>query len=453
MMNWIQHRARILGLLTALVWLTAAQAAGLGGLPATLAPMLEKATPAVVNISTSVHLRTLDNPLLSEPFFRHFFGLPEPDEQPRGQKKNQSLGSGVIIDAAKGYVITNHHVVDKADEIIITLQDGRTLAAELIGSDPDTDVALLRVPADNLTEMPFADSDKLRVGDFVVAIGNPFGLGQTVTSGIISALGRTGLGIEGYEDFIQTDASINPGNSGGALVSLSGELVGMNTAILAPNGGNVGIGFAIPANMARKIVAHLAKDGAVHRGSVGLTMQDITPDLAAAFNLNGQGVLVAAVEPGSPAEYAGLRQGDIILKANGKPVESGAALRNHVGLMGVGEKVELEYLRDNVRASATVKIEAPSHVDGASISGYLAGAQLRELKAGFFGGSSGVALATVDEASAAWEVGFRPGDHIVAVNQTKVTDLRTLGALLNSRKKHLVLHIQRGDTTGTLVLR
>ncbi|MBD3670046.1 MAG: trypsin-like peptidase domain-containing protein, partial [Gammaproteobacteria bacterium] len=242
----------------------------------TLAPMLEQATPSVVNINTRSKVRVQNNPLLDDPFFRHFFNVPE---QPR-ERSAQSLGSGVIIDADKGYIVTNNHVIDKADEIQVTLRDGRTYDAELVGTDPETDVAVIRIEADNLNAVPMADSDTLRVGDFVVAIGNPFGLGQTVTSGIVSALGRSGLGIEGYEDFIQTDASINPGNSGGALVNLKGELIGINTAIFSQSGGNIGIGFAIPVNMARDVVDQLVRHGEVRRGILGVQAQDLTPQLA-----------------------------------------------------------------------------------------------------------------------------------------------------------------------------
>lgn len=263
------YKVSLLGLLLAL-WVHSVSAA----LPEqvndqplpTLAPMVKQVTPAVVNISTRSQIRLQQNPLFNDPFFRHFFG--QQPQQP--QNRTQSLGSGVVIDAQKGLVITNHHVIDRADEITVTLRDGRELQATLLGSDPEADVALLEVPAVGLSDLPLANSDSLQVGDFVVAIGNPFGLGQTVTSGIVSAIGRSGLGIEGYEDFIQTDASINPGNSGGALVNLRGELVGMNTAILAPGGGgNVGIGFAIPSNMLQQIVDHLLLHGEVRRGVLG----------------------------------------------------------------------------------------------------------------------------------------------------------------------------------------
>jgi len=295
-----------------------------------LAPMLEKTTPAVVNISTKTRAR-VESPLLSDPFFRHFFNIPDQSEQ----RTEQSLGSGVIIDAQKGYVITNNHVIDKADEITVTLRDGRKTTAKLVGKDKETDIALIRINSDNLSELPLANSDKLRVGDFVVAIGNPFGLGQTVTSGIVSALGRSGLGIEGYEDFIQTDASINPGNSGGALVNLRGELVGINTAIIAPSGGNVGIGFAIPINMAHQVVRHLVEHGSVQRGVLGINVQDLTPELAVAFGLDSstKGAVVSDVNRNSAAERADIRASDVIIAINNQAVSSSADVRNRIGLL------------------------------------------------------------------------------------------------------------------------
>ena len=257
------------------------------------------------------------NPLLDDPFFRHFFNIPD---QPR-ERKAQSVGSGVVVDARRGYVITNHHVIDGAEKITVTLSNGRQLAAKVIGSDPESDVAVIQIPGGNLTALPLADSQRLRVGDFVVAVGNPFGLGQTVTSGIVSALGRTGLGIQGYEDFIQTDASINPGNSGGALVNLRGELVGINTAIIAPGGGNVGIGFAIPSNMVSRLMNQIIAHGSVRRGQLGVSVQDLTPELAQAFNIPAdQGAVIAQVSPRSAAARAGLKEGDVVLRINDRTI-------------------------------------------------------------------------------------------------------------------------------------
>jgi Do/DeqQ family serine protease len=300
--------------------------------------MLEKAMPAVVNIS-SAQTQISNNPLLNDPIFRHFFNIPA--------QKTHSRGSGVVIDARKGYVVTNHHVIEKANEITVNLQDGREFKAEIIGTDPETDVALMKIPAENLTTLPSANSDQLRVGDFVVAIGNPFGLGQTVTSGIVSALGRSGLGIEGYEDFIQTDASINPGNSGGALVNLRGELIGINTAIFAPSGGNVGIGFAIPSNMVQQVVQHLVQFGEVQRGSLGIRIQELTPQLASALGLENshKGAVVTEIAVDSPAEKAGLQPADVIVAINNQPVNRVSEVRNRVGLLRIGEKVALTVLR------------------------------------------------------------------------------------------------------------
>ncbi len=337
----------------------------------TLAPMLEKATPAVVNIATESRLAR--NPLLDDPFFRRFFNIPE---QPL-ERKAQSVGSGVVVDARRGYVITNHHVVDGVDTITVTLRDGRKLNAKVIGSDRESDVAVIQIPSGNLTALPLADSDALRVGDFVVAIGNPFGLGQTVTSGIISALGRSGLGIQGYEDFIQTDASINPGNSGGALVNLRGELVGINTAIIAPGGGNVGIGFAIPSNMVSRLMNQIIAHGSVRRGQLGVSAQDLTPDLARAFNIPAnQGAIIAQVSPRSAAARAGLKEGDVVLGINGRSIRDGGALRNAIGLLEIGESVRLEILRDGKPQTIDAKIGeyVAAKIEGETLNPRLAGA-------------------------------------------------------------------------------
>ena len=318
----------------------------------TIAPLLKEVTPAVVNIAVRGHVR-VQNPLLNDPFFRRFFNVPEGAIE----QEFQAAGSGVVIDAARGYVITNHHVINNADQIMVTLKDRRRFKAKLVGSDPATDVALLKINADHLTALKLGDSDKLQVGDFVVAIGNPFALGQTVTSGIISALGRGGLNADGYEDFIQTDASINPGNSGGALIDMQGELIGINSAILAPNGGNVGIGFAVPINMAKSVVDQLLRYGSIQRGRLGVSIQDLTPDLAESLHIGqSAGAMIANIVPGSPAARAGLKSGDVIVGINGHPVRSASDLRNRVGLMRVGTPVELAVLRGGRRFTVSTKV-------------------------------------------------------------------------------------------------
>ncbi|MFT6593998.1 MAG: Do/DeqQ family serine protease, partial [Zhongshania sp.] len=317
-----------------------------------LAPMLKTVNPAVVNISTFTTRTVRQNPLLNDPFFRRFFNVPEQQmQQPQQQRRTQSAGSGVIIDAKNGIVLTNHHVVNGADEITVGMEDGRNFTATLVGSDPDVDIAVLKIDAKNLHSVKLADSEKLEVGDYVVAIGNPFGLGQTVTTGIVSALGRTGLGIEGYENFIQTDASINPGNSGGALVNLRGELVGVNTAILAPSGGNVGIGFAIPINMAKASIDQILEHGEVRRGQLGIVIQDLTSELADAFNVgkHQRGAVIAEVQTDSAAEKAGLKVGDVVVELDGKDILSSAQLRNAVGLKRVGDRIVVTVLREGKR--------------------------------------------------------------------------------------------------------
>ena len=321
-----------------------------------LAPMLARVTPGVVNIAVRGRVRE-QNPLLQDPFFRRFFNLPE--NQRTQERETQATGSGVIVDAGHGYILTNGHVVENATHIEVTTKDNRRFTAKLLGRDSDTDVAVLQIPTENLTAVPMGDSDRLQVGDFVLAIGNPFGLGQTVTSGIVSALGRSGLGIEGYEDFIQTDASINPGNSGGPLVDLHGECVGINTAILAPGGGNIGIGFAVPINMARRVMEQLIRYGEVKRGRIGVAIQDLTPDLAEAMKtVHTTGAVIARVEPGSPADRAGLHQGDLVVAVNGVPVRSGTQLRNTIGLTRIGSDVDLTIDRHGAQRSVGVRVEA-----------------------------------------------------------------------------------------------
>jgi serine protease Do/serine protease DegQ len=410
--------------------------------------MLERSTPAVVNISTSTNIEVQENPLMQDPFFRQFFQIPN---QPRHQQRN-SLGSGVIIDSNQGLVLTNNHVIAKADKIQVTLQDGRKLAAQLVGTDAEADVAIIRIPAENLVQIPIADSSRLRVGDFVVAIGNPFGLGQSVTSGIISALGRSGLGIEGYEDFIQTDASINPGNSGGALVNLRGELVGMNTAILAPSGGNVGIGFAIPTNMAMTIKDSLVKHGEVRRGLLGVTTQDLTPELMTAFNLtNKQGAAISRIESNSPAEQAGLEAGDIIVSANGKAIKDSHDIRNLVGLLQVGDNIELEYYHGKEKKTVTVAIGKAelAHIAGEKLHRTLKDTQLSATQKDQI---EGVVFSNIKANSYAARVGLRTGDVIVSANRYRVHNLDELKQAVGNPNAPLLINIQRGQEGLFVVL-
>lgn len=413
----------------------------------TIAPMLEVSMPAVVNISTSKNIQVVDNPLLRDPFFRNFLQAPNQTMQ-----KRNSLGSGVIIDSTAGYVLTNNHVIDKADKIMVTLKDGRELDAKLIGADPDSDVAVIQIAAENLTALPIADSSQLKVGDFVVAIGNPFGLGQTVTSGIISALGRSGLGIEGYEDFIQTDASINPGNSGGALVNLRGEFVGMNTAILAPTGGNVGIGFAIPSNMAMTIKDSLVKHGEVRRGLLGVSTQDLTPELVNAFSLESrQGAVISHIEGNSPAARAGLEPGDIIVSINNKAAKNSHDIRNLIGLMQVGDQVTIEYYRNNKKLSTVATIGKPQrpHVDGGKFHPTLEGTLLGLPQKNQV---EGVVIEKVENRSYAWKTGLRPGDIIVSANRYRIRNLEELAQVV-SNNPGLVINIQRGEEGFFVILR
>jgi serine protease Do/serine protease DegQ len=408
----------------------------------TLAPMLEKTVPGVVNVFTRTRVAVRQSPLLADPFFRRFFNIPE---QPT-ERMEQSLGSGVVVDAKRGYILTNHHVIAGADEISVNLANGQTLDATLVGSDPETDIAVLQVKDGGLTALPMSDSDKTRVGDFVVAIGNPFGLGQTVTSGIVSAIGRSGLGIEGYEDFIQTDASINPGNSGGALVNLRGELVGVNTAILSKSGGNVGIGFAIPINMAREIMNQLIEHGEVRRGVLGAQAQDLTPELASAFNIERQqGAVVTQVTGGSPADKAGLQAGDVITELNGRSVQNAADVRNRIGLLRIGQQVEMKIVRDGKGRTIRARVEEPELAAqaGDKLHPRLAGAVLANLAEETVQGRvQGVVVAEVAPASPALIAGLRQGDVIVQANRKPVADLDSLRAAIKGSDA-LLLNIQR----------
>jgi Do/DeqQ family serine protease len=383
---------------------------------------------------------------LFQRFFGDRFSFGAPQERVQG-----SLGSGVIV-RPNGVIVTNNHVIEGADEIQVALIDGRSYRAELLGSDPDLDIAVVQIEAEALFDIPIADSNQLEVGDFVVAIGNPFGLGQTVTTGVVSALGRSGLGIEGYENFIQTDASINPGNSGGALVNLNGELVGINTAIISPAGGNVGIGFAIPANMAAASMAQIIRHGEVRRGHLGVNIQDITPDLRRAFELeNGQrGVLITDVVEGSPAAKAGLTAGDIIIEVNGQTTASGAQLRSQIGMKAIGEQVELKVLNNGKTRQLKVKIGKPEALVASRQPTHplLDGVQLRNSPDG-----QGVQVANLAPNSRAAYSGLRPGDLIIAVNRQRVYNLESLQRALQKSPNSLLLQVNRHGSSLFIAIR
>ena len=426
---------------------------GQHGVP-TLAPLLKRVTPAVVNIAVRGHVATQSNPLFNDPFFRQFFNVPNMPVQ----RKFKAAGSGVIINAVKGYVLTNNHVVKNADKVVVSLKDGRKFKAKVVGADSGIDIAILQIPAKQLTALPLGNSDDLKVGDFVVAVGNPFALGQTVTSGIVSALGRSGLGIEGYENFIQTDASINPGNSGGALVNLRGELVGINTAIVAPSGGNVGIGFAIPINMAHSIAEQLIKTGKVQRGFLGISIQDMTPDVAKAMGIHArQGAIVAQVQTGSAANKAGLKAGDVIVAVNGKPVKNASVLRNRIGLLQPGTSVTLNVIRNGSPMTITAVLASleTAKVNAGKIDPRLSGAIFVTVKQGLplFRHAAGVGVQSVQQGSPAWQAGLRANDVITAVNRKAVKSPQELAQAAHDNPDVLVLNIKRGDVALLLVIR
>ena len=412
-----------------------------------LAPLVERVTPAVVNIRVSQTV-TRSSPF-GDDAFRRFFGLPD---IPHGSQEVSSAGSGVIVDARRGYILTNHHVVEGADEIQVSLVDGEILDAEIVGSDAATDIALIKVEGDGLVEMPIGDSEAVRVGDFVLAIGNPFGLGHTVTSGIVSALGRTGISRNGYEDFIQTDASINPGNSGGALVNMRGELVGINSAIISRSGGNVGIGFAVPTQIAGSIMNQILDFGEVRRGLLGVSIGSIDPEIAEALNTSVKsGALITEVVPGSAAEESGLRVDDIIVGVNDEKIDSASALRNTIGLMGSGEKVNIEYIRDGEsrRTTAVLGQQQVARSTGTEIHPGLAGA---EFASSSTTASAGVEVTAVEPNSPAAQRGLRVGDVITAVNRRRVANLQQLTEIARANRI-LFLLVQRGDRALMLQIR
>ena len=432
----------------------AAMPSAIGDTPVpSLSPMIKKVSPAIVNIATrgTIHEKGPQNPLLDDPFFRRFFDVPQ-DSGPR-ERPFQSAGSGVIFDAKAGYIVTNAHVVENASEITVTLQDGRDLKADIVGSDEPSDVAVLKVKTETLTQISLGDSAKVEVGDFVVAIGNPFGLQHTVTSGIISGLSRSGINPDGYEDFIQTDASINPGNSGGALVNLRGELIGINTAILSRSGGNIGIGFAIPVNMAHSVMDQLIKYGSVKRGLLGVSMYTVTPDIAQSLGLaNAQGALVSQVVDGSPAEKAGIHTGDVITSVNGQPVKSNGELRNAIGLMRVGDKVEIGLLREGkpLRVTAVIADSSTPQASTSTPEGIhkaFEGATLVDAPDG-----SGALVKGVEPGSAAAQVGLRNNDVIIGANRGKVGTVQQLKERAKTAAV-LVLEVRRANAIVLIPLR
>ena len=426
------------GLILASLWLAVVSFGAHAQLPSTvngqpvvsLAPLVDKAAPAVVNIRVVQERRG--------PFGRAF--------------ESGGAGSGVIVDADNGYILTNHHVVGEADEIQVGLIDGRTLDAEVVGSDAATDIALIKVEGDDLTEMPIGDSNAVRVGDFVIAIGNPYGLTHTVTSGIVSALGRTGINREGYEDFIQTDASINPGNSGGALVNMSGELIGINSMIFSRSGGNIGIGFAVPTEIASSIMGQIIDFGEIRRGLLGVNIQDIDSEAARTLNIETEGgALVSRVFPDSAAEKAGIEVGDVIIGINDKAIKSATELRNTVGLLRSGDNVSIRYIRDNKKqtTSAVLGSAAEQMLSGADIHPGLAGASFSPASTS---SESGVEVTAVEEGSPAAQRGLRAGDVITAVNRVLVRDLNDLREIARNNRI-LFLLIQRGDRSLMLQIR
>jgi serine protease Do/serine protease DegQ len=421
-----------------------------------LAPMLERVTPAVVNIATrGKSLRRYELPLPNDPFFRRFFDVPSIERV----QEVSSLGSGVIVDARHGLILTNYHVIKNSYEINVTLTDGRTLSAEIIGHDADTDIAVIQVAAENLSQVELADSSTLRVGDFVVAVGNPFGLGQTVTSGIVSALGRSGLGIESIEDFIQTDASINLGNSGGALVNLRGELVGINTAIFgAGNQGNIGIGFAIPVNLASDVMRQLIDYGEVRRGRLGAQGQDMTPQLAQAFGIErSNGFIVTQIETGSPADKAGISVGDVIVSANGKPIRSARDMHNLVGLQRLGQSIELTLFREGAEVTLPVLIQ-PIEINllgGKRIHPKLAGATIGEMRKQHLqsGRIDYLEVMKVEPGTPADSAGFEVGDVIFSINKQLTRSFDEVLAIVESNGNGMIMNIQRGDRELYILLK
>ncbi|MGI9204798.1 MAG: Do family serine endopeptidase [Woeseiaceae bacterium] len=413
-----------------------------------LAPLVKRVAPAVVNIRVS---QTVNAPsVYGDEMFRRFFGIPEGNNGPG--REVASAGSGVIVDAENGYILTNHHVVENADVIQVSLFNEDSLDAEVIGSDAATDIAVIRVDPEKLTDLPIGDSSQVEVGDFVIAIGNPFGLGHTVTSGIVSALGRTGISRNGLEDFIQTDASINPGNSGGALVNMRGELVGINSAIISGTGGNVGIGFAVPSEIAQSIMNQILDFGEVRRGLLGVTIQTMDEESAEALGTDvDRGALITGIEPGSAAEQAGLRVDDIIIGVDEKRIDNNRALANAIGLRGSGEEVQIEFVRSGRERSVTAQLgqQNAASVRGEEIHERLAGALFPRSSTNTAGG---VEVLSVEPDSPAAQRDLRAGDVIIQANRQEIANLNELGQIA-SQSRILFLLVQRGDRQLMLQIR
>ena len=399
-----------------------------------LAPMLERTTAGVVNVATFARVQSYPSPLMRDPFFRRFFQLPE-------QRRAQSAGSGVIVDAQTGHIVTNHHLVADAHEIHVRLSDGREFPADLVGVDPQVDLAVLRIAADDLTQLPFGKSQGLRVGDFVIAIGNPFGLEQTVTSGIVSALGRSGLRIEGYQNFIQTDASINPGNSGGALVDLKGRLVGINTAIVATTGGNIGIGFAIPSDLVGSIMGEIIEHGVVRRGRIGVTVAALNAQLAKVHGVaETEGIVVTETVPGSAADTAGIRRGDIVASIDGRPMLRPGDYGHQEAVTMVGDELDVEIIRNGRRMHLAVSIDLNWSVAGARLHPRLEGAVLIDVR--YEDEPNGIAVSSIERTSPAWATGLRPGDILLAANNQTTRHIGELARqLINANR--VVLRVAR----------
>ncbi len=416
-------------------------ASGLQGTVPSLAPIVNQTAAGVVNISTLSRGGDADNPMFNDPFFKRFFGVPD---RPR---EAQASGSGVIVDAGKGFILTNHHVIKGANKIVVTLRDRRELTAKLIGTDPATDIALLQIPAERLTAVKVGESDALLVGDYVLAIGNPFGVGQTVTSGIVSALGRAGLNIEGFEDFIQTDASINPGNSGGALINLRGELIGINTAIIGPSGGNVGIGFAVPTNMAMRVMDQLARFGEVKRGGIGIAaVGEVNQEIAREQRLPAiEGAVINTVISGSPADKAGVKKGDVVVSANGRAVRTGYDLRNQQALTPIGHALDLAIIRGGNTRNIHVIIETPARAQGLrpqkidDIPGVELASIPKELN------QRGVYVLTVPPSSEAYQIGLRDNDILLGINNAYVQTPEDVRRAIREANRFVIFNLQRGD--------